>query len=205
MKTIRSIFIFLSIIAIFWSQGCKKNNNPNNNPQEIKKIAWPKSYLPAYPGSWWIYSDGDTVKTGPNYVWAVIYGVDLSSQYYFLDSCYVPVYNGWGLYYYYSFPIPQNGYITTTFLDETLGKTWCESCNRYIAHCDARRVTKKDTSMQVNGIIYDSVIEVQLGSYWQDYVWSDYKEYYAKNVGLIKKAPGNRNLIKYFINWPKSK
>jgi hypothetical protein len=201
MKTIRSIFIFFVIIAIFGSPGCKKNNNP----QEIKKIAWPKSYLPAYPGSWWIYSDGDTVKTGPNYVWAVIYALKDFSQYIFIDSCYVPVYNGWGLYYYFSFPIPQSSYTTYTLLDETLGQSWTDNCNRYIAHCDARRVTKKDTSMQVNGIIYDSVIEVQLGSYWNYYVWSDYKEYYAKNVGLIKKSPGNHNLIKYFINWPKSK
>ena len=51
------LFIFAAIILL---TSCKKD--------DALTVVYPKEYLPAYPGSWWEYSNGEVSKVHKEYV-----------------------------------------------------------------------------------------------------------------------------------------
>ena len=78
------------------------------------------------------------------------------------------------------------------FLSETEGLTF-NITSAWEGHQNEGKTIKKDTSIFLNGKKYDNVlITVQYDNYWRGMgftidKYSYLKEYYAKNIGLIKR------------------
>jgi len=54
--------LFTVVINLF---SCEKENGPG--PADNFDTKFPREYLPAYPGSWWVYQTGDTLRTKEDY------------------------------------------------------------------------------------------------------------------------------------------
>jgi len=184
-------------------------------------IIRPQPYLPAYPGSYWIYNSGDTIKCDKKYRIHALYsywGIDYAAV---TDSVYVPyllpnnlsVWTNGYIYGYYSL---NNWYYYTGFTEdkqqlfsEKSGDIWSYHGDNHFIAWD--QVMKKDTTVLINNIKYDSVIVVSSfvspaggGSKEVEIA----RKYYAKNIGLIKwqnskqdtAVKYNYEISSYFIN-----
>jgi len=177
---------------------------------------FPGSYLPAYPGSWWVMHEEsggaeiDTIRTMDT--WQI---VDNYNYY-----AYVPVYDHMALYEYYS--VPWNGsstsWSTFPFLIDSVsvGYTWTRSYLVYsepmaVTLVDSMQIIKMNDTLLSNGTVYTDVIGVKFIQYVNGYILHELNvKYYAKNIGLVRKeiiyhpAPGEAEgtwvLDNYFIN-----
>jgi len=161
---------------------------------------FPKPYLPAYPGSYWEYSDGSRIDCEPAYKKVIIYN-DLAYpppwQYYETkphDSIYVPIYNGASIFE-YSYINYNNFYDPLIpFLFET--KDQVKSISRDTRHgVNCIKTLTVDTTIIINGVTFHDVI-VTINSYlvgtsycsdFYEYFPAITKKYYAKNIGMIKE------------------
>jgi hypothetical protein len=84
----RKVYLILMLIGLLSSCG-------KDNPLTI---VYPKEYLPAYPGSYWDYSNGERVTVQPEYV-AHNYQASINSPDYTEEKM-VPCINGDYLYEY---------------------------------------------------------------------------------------------------------
>jgi hypothetical protein len=172
-------FLILIVTSLFCT--CKKD-------QELIDTYFPGDYLPAYPGSYWIYSNQDTIKTEnsyrkdtletPVYYQDNIYAIEYCE---FFECGYYPIYDHQTLRNYTLFP----NYCTESIklLDETLNKSWMTY--NWKDYFIRREVTAKDVQISLpNSKMYDSVIVVEENiETIADYGKKEH--YYAKNVGLI--------------------
>jgi hypothetical protein len=177
-----SIFTFVMVVVFLSS--CKKD--------EINyKTIYPLPYFPVYPGSYWKYitENGDTITqtTSADYLLDSYYIDELEGIK--TTPVYVPLWNNIPIYG-YSTPrkyISTFGLRQIPFLKFEKGIYWTTSISEYYIVESAKTIAV-DTSIIVNGVIYDSVIVVE--GFRQDkyHVTDDTYTYYAKNIGLIKKV-----------------
>lgn len=142
----------------------------------------PGEYLPAYPGSYWDYSDGTRVRATSYELHS--YRPSTTSPEY-TDECYVPVWDG---HYLYKYSIYQQSpiYPLRKLLTGSGTSTWIVEENnnvkikRHEVHLDSLVIAALDT------VFHDvcQVTEYQETLDFTDY-WS-IREYYALNVGLIR-------------------
>ena len=111
MKKERNIFIL--VIAIFTITSCF--------PEEEFEILYPKNYFPAFPASYWTYSNGETVKVDPEY-YLHSYEDSIDSNHK-TGEIYVPRIDG---QYVYEYSITQNSTRVPLkkLLSETEGTLW---------------------------------------------------------------------------------
>ncbi|MBE9467820.1 MAG: hypothetical protein IMY72_05785 [Bacteroidetes bacterium] len=172
--------ILLFILVISFS--CQKENDPS--------VISPKSYFPAYPGSYWVYTDGETRTVEPDYCLHSyqqgVVGPDFS------EEAYVPK---MGQQYVYEYGITQNSvtHPLKQLLSEKLNDTWVvkdwnneEIIRKVIAINDTVKINQyPSTSNKINS--YNPVIVViEYSSSEGEKHWRS-KEYYAKNIGLIRR------------------
>ncbi|HPW67463.1 MAG TPA: hypothetical protein PLY32_05025 [Salinivirgaceae bacterium] len=194
--------IFIAIILLF-AFGCEETNYP---------FIFPEKYFPAYPESYWVYSNGTTEKVDPGYHKHIYYkelGNMAQSEFVF-----VPRINN---EYVFKYNITQNNTLMPikTLLKTTPGAAWV------VNHWEGKEVYRKvvETSASITlsqGVgtsgqtVFDSVIVVV------EYIGQEnenswvYRESYAPNVGLIKREINNSDSIpepytemelrRYFIN-----
>ncbi|MFO7863320.1 MAG: hypothetical protein R6U85_04925 [Salinivirgaceae bacterium] len=170
---------------------------------------FPKDYLPAYPESYWVYSDGTTTKVSPGYhkhrYFEELEGTERS------DEVYVPLMES---HYVYEYSVTQNdnSYPLKRLLSEDNGKTW--TIGDWLNGTVHRKVIDKDVTVTLSSPIlnteeqvFDSVIVVieYIKEPDTTYPWK-LKEYYAPFVGLIRQDIRRNNdsliakeLIRYFI------
>ena len=199
------------MILIFILYSCKKEEQVNY------QTIYPLPYLPVYPGSYWIYLDenGDTVisATDKTYILHSYKSSAISGG--FTDPVYVPYWDGTPVYG-YSYPTYTvsaafsdeyaKGEHQVGFLSEELNQYWGVYYSQYGG--GFRVVVAIDTSITVESVLYDHVIVVNdYGSYYTRPISFGESNYYAKNIGLIRKDIGRGNIIiqhlrivSYFIN-----
>lgn len=202
MKRFLLPFICLLILG-----SCKKDEYETRYPQ---------AYLPTYPGSYWIYHDGDTIRTGNNYVLTEIYKTSqyLGSPDYQsctpFETAIFPVYNGSYVKDYTLFGINSIGSCyQRPVLSEIPGETLTLSMSKY--HHYYLYMKAKDSIVTLpSGITYENVIvmnELNQGGPPRDIEY-----FYAKDIGFIgQKTHYNvstldtvpvwgKYLIYYYIN-----
>ena len=199
------IFIFLLIILF-----CSCGKEPE---KRAVQTIYPLPYLPVYPGSRWRYlnSDGDTITytTGNEYSENAYRSYALNGNY--TDPVKVPYWNGQPIYG-YSTPVevfPQHsGHVGSRqvgFLSVTSGDRFTTDSYKGLAW---REVGNTDTSISVDGNLYNHVIRV---NNWAESSFYNYPRtlngatYYARDIGLIKEedlrdSTITLRLLDYFIN-----
>lgn len=156
----------------------------------------PFDYFPAFPGSYWVYNNGDTLRVEDNYKLCIY-----NDAYYLyppnFDTVYLPKFLPNSIYG----DVFIKGYLITNhggykdppfrfILSETVGASF------YVASLVSSKVEgmtiKKDTSIIVNGITYNNVIitiqyDTHFSMYYPPMECAGVKEYYAKGIGLIRR------------------
>ena len=172
--------LFLSIVVFSFS--CQK--------EEVPSVIYPKSYFPAYPGSYWVYTDGETRTVEPDYCLHSfqqgIVGPDFS------EEAYVPK---MGQQYVYQYGITQNSvtYPLKQLLSEKLNDSWVikDWNNDKIK----RKVVAINDTINIDQYPYTSdsvtfytpvIVVIEFSSLEGEAHWRS-KEYYAKNIGLIRR------------------
>jgi len=199
--------IIVVIITFFFSNcekhGSIENNNPidtvsNNIPNDsldIEPIStydtiFPKSYLPAYPGSYWIYNNGDTIKTNSGYILSTTKRPYYNENTFILydcipiDTAFFPIYNYEILNEYTTYSTSSEWCSENRLLDEAEGSSW--SVDSHKDWYSYLIVQKKDTSIILpNNQEFDSVIIMNFRRFEGNYDLAKIEYYYAKNVGYL--------------------
>lgn len=109
---------FKILIGLFVFAGCAFLFSCKDEPEP--ETIYPEDYFPVYPGSWWLYSNGEKKTTSSGYVLHA-YEDDIASPYETVES-FVPYWDG---HYVYGYSITQNSteFPLKTLLKET-GSDW---------------------------------------------------------------------------------
>ncbi len=199
----KNVILFLAVILI---ASCSKD--------DVLTVVSPKEYFPAYPGSWWEYSNGEVSKVHPEYV-AHSYQPSINSPENSGKKL-VPYIDG---KYLYGYEITQNStkYPLKQLLSVEVGKPWevNETSNQKVF----RKTTQSKDSIFLkfpsdynasdSVLYYDILVVVEYLESFDADKWN-IKEYYSKNTGLIRREINNpydtvaaiveKQLINYFIN-----
>ncbi len=172
------LLLLISVLAF----SCAKDEEP--------PFIYPKSYFPAFPGSYWIYTNGETKTVAPDYCLHSYQQGIVSPD--FSDDAYVPRI---GQQYVYEYSITQNSttYPLKKLLSEKFDDSWV--VNDWDGNEIKRKVVSVDDTINIDQYpyindsvtVYSPVIEViEFSSNEGDTLWFS-KEYYAKNIGLIRR------------------
>ncbi|MDD2563870.1 MAG: membrane lipoprotein lipid attachment site-containing protein [Salinivirgaceae bacterium] len=196
----KKILIFITLVAMF--SGCEETEYP---------YVLPERYFPAYPESYWVYSNGTAVKVDPGYH-KHLYYPDLGSIKQ-SDYVYVPRINN---EYVYKYKITQNSTLfpLKILLAPTSSTAW--KVDVWNGKNVMRRIENNNASVTLSSldgagaIVFDSVVLVV--EYIADSVdlpWL-YREAYALDIGLIRREINlsdtaiepfvEKELIRYYIN-----
>ncbi len=174
-----------------------------DNGSDAKYIT-PEPYLPAYPGSYWDYTDGNRVRACDYELHRYRESTTATSL---TDECFVPVWDG---KYLYKYSIYQSSplYPLKTLLKAQGSSVWIVDEN------NGEKLKRSEViidSLQVGDSVYKSVCCVtEFVESLDDIDHWNLREYYAKNVGLVKVEVNNprdsaafvvqKELRSYFIN-----
>lgn len=196
------VFLLLALLT-FGLFSCNKGD-------EIAFVP-PLDYLPAYPGSYWTYTNGQRIITANNYVeHQYLLGVTSTEM---SDVKKVPVYDG---KYLYEYEITQAStqFPLKKLLQEETGDAW------QVNLINGQKIMRKtiatgDTLFidQLGTAAADTFLNVIQVVEYVDSLSADnwyLKEYYAKNIGLIRTEIDNpfdtlpaiieKEIIDYHIN-----
>ena len=173
--------IFIIFIAITLFASCKKDD-----PLDV---IVPKAYLPAYPGSYWDYSNGERVSVNSQYV-AHSYQEGTNSSTSTVEKLVPKI----GNEYLYEYKITQNSirYPLKQLLSESVSTTWVvdkinnqDIYRKTVESIDTMYI--KDISGATNDstLYINTLVIVEYMDSLGDLRWNT-KEYYSKNIGLIK-------------------
>lgn len=190
--------ILLPLICLLVLGGCKKDNINNVLiPPKTYPKRYPKEYLPTYPGSYWVYDNGDTNRTGATYVTAEIFSANRNFgtgevSCHSIETAMYTVYLGKYVKDYTVYGQDSKGVCTSyTLLSEIIGETMTLYASKQ--YRTELIVKSKDVQIELpNGKVYDNVIvmnKVNLGG-----PELDVEIYYAKGIGLI----GQKTIENYF-------
>lgn len=184
MKIINSIIFIITLSFIII--GCKRTDEA--------EFILPKGYLPAYPGSYWDYTNGERVLTSPNFVLHSF--PDSLEAIKSSEDFYVPMYNN---QYLYEYCITQNSktYPIKKLLDEKAGDAWMvtkinnEPIMRQVsATLDKLVVPFPPYDNPIDCVFTNIIVVVEFIDSLGVNRWNT-KEFYAKDVGLIRVDVNN--------------
>lgn len=217
----KKLFFISSIILITLSPSCKKHFDVPKQPEQLnpavaaaKKIdtVKPFRYLPAWPGSYWKYSDGSGLNTSKEYV-KDVYSVYSSSSVYKSDTFYVPLYNNKPLWGYMIHDeskfvtVPNTPFVRILSDSMEAGENWNTQFKNHELHWST--ITDTELSISIDGKIYFPTIAISHSwRYNTGRVFTTGKSYYTKDIGLVKFETFNDSgavisefhLVDYFIN-----
>jgi len=209
-KFFNNPFIGFVSVLMFFAVGCKKDHT--DAIETSPGIIYPMPYFPVYPGSWWTYVNGfgDSVQTTMIGDYQEYSYSDITRNGAQSDVVKIPFWNSYPMYG-YSYPrkvnLDDNGLTLIPLLSEQTGDHWIKA--NYNGDINFSETIATDTSIEVEGIIYNHVI--QINDYFESIHDSIPKtlineNYYAKDVGLIRILSypndpfGGMHLKSYFIN-----
>ncbi|MBI9069103.1 MAG: hypothetical protein JEZ09_17530 [Salinivirgaceae bacterium] len=162
------------------------------NKEDELAIVSPKEYLPAYPGSYWTYTNGERIMVNTEYI-THSYQLGVSSSE-MSEEKRVPCYNGKALYE-YSIEQYSSVYPLKKLLIEKGAEPWIvdklngEYIKRQLIKTEDSipivPIGVLDTTWYPNVLVVVEFIDSLTVDRW------NYKEYYAKNIGLIKSEINN--------------
>ncbi|MBK9271690.1 MAG: hypothetical protein IPM48_08820 [Saprospiraceae bacterium] len=189
-------------ILLFILLSCRPESN--DSTAFVKKL-FPLPYFPAFPGSWWAYDNGDTMRVAPQ-MEAYIFNSSSYTAPPDFDTLILPkllpdgIYNlGDSVAFVREYGISkssQSGYRDPAF-KQILALRKDEEFvigGAFAGHRITGMTIAVDTSLVVRGVRFDSVIVCILfdeacrngtGGSAQD--CSTQRDFYAKNIGLIKR------------------
>lgn len=154
-------------------------------------------YIAAYPNSYWVYSNGDTVfcnmfKKFPyiSKTYWVDYSLSLYGIIYPIDSIYLPVLGNQPIindkYLNYLWQYNHEIVLVSTLKDQIFHNSYDER-----EGIELIKAIAIDTSIEIGNQLYENVIIMErgggaTGSSFED-LWGYERTYYAKNIGLIRK------------------
>lgn len=178
---------------------------------------YPLQYFPAFPGSYWNYSNGKSLQMEDQY--QIFYydkapwGVKPVCDTIYLPKFKINSIYGYSQSYVYGYEISTGTFRLPLrqILSEVVGPTF-QTSEIFGGNASYGKTIKKDTSMVINGVKFDNVLIV-INYFWNQHIGNlpwNIKEYYAKDVGLIKRESRDLNkptiitvdfeLISYKIN-----
>lgn len=209
--------ILCLLLALFLFNSCNRNDDPIDPQVDIDTI-FPSEYIPAYPGSWWKYSDGSEIKAGKYTLYSLervrkndLCGIDNLSLVTKKDSCYAPLYGRTQLFGTYGIS-SQYGLCFLVPLVDLDDQKEEHFVRRYEDKVDYYFDESLDTAVSINGQIYEKARTtkhyLKEGGAPSWLIDSSYTRYiYAPGVGLIRKeikrfgSPIKQvDLIDYHIN-----
>lgn len=124
------------LFGILFFNSCKEDPIPDT--------IYPKDYFPVYPGSWWLYSNGELKTTSSGYVLHV-YEADIASPYE-TEETFVPYWDG---HFVYGYSITQNSteFPLKQMLHESKNEVWV--VGRFEGVDILRKTTSKDISVDI--------------------------------------------------------
>lgn len=171
-------------------------------------VVYPRSYFPAFPGSWWTYTNGERSLVDPSYQ-PNSYQPDINSSAW-TDEKLVPYIDGAYLYE-YSITQMSTEFPIKKLLAESVTTEWV------VNHVNGEDILRKSIAkLDTFYLAHDSslykkvVVVVEYQETLGINKWNT-KEYYADSVGLIRQEINNpydtlsaiirKELITYQINW----
>jgi hypothetical protein len=176
MIRFKPYFLIVLILGSFIISSCKNDAEPD--------VKLPGIYLPAYPGSYWDYSDGTRSRVESQYQEHSYRASTNSTSY--TETYLVPVIDGQYLYEYSVYQL-STIYPLRKLLDITPKQSWIVEENnevkveRYSGHLDSLVVAYPNKDSVFKSVVTSVEYIDSLG----EDRWNR-KEYYAKNVGLIR-------------------
>ena len=234
---INKILVLLTLALGVFLVSCDKDNiepsQENSNgggvipPPAVPDTIFPLPYFPAYPGSYWNYSDGSTrsVDSGyhiANYTnnWPSYIGEPANytqvylPRYRFTDSGGETTRDVYGYSFLPHDPGGSNNEPDVFYHENAALNSWWD-VSTIGGYCWSYEVVTKDTSMLINGVMIDSIDVVRsFASCFPNHpatlnpeYWGDPK-YYAKDIGLVRYDVRNTadsvltvtEMTDYFIN-----
>lgn len=135
-RKFKFMFGLILLFGIVFFNSCKEDPEP--------ETIYPEDYFPVYPGSWWLYSNGELKTTSSGYVLHA-YEADIASPYE-TEEAFVPYWDG---HYVYAYSITQNSieFPLKQILHETKHEEWTVG---YIEGVDILRKTiSKNISIEI--------------------------------------------------------
>ena len=200
-----------------------ESENTVGTPAPPPDTAQSMSYFPTFPGSYWVYDNGDSATIADEYQLCNHYQTYIPSWWYPVSEpppsykIYTPIYNGIlpfsGQVRNYTFyPSGYNGTTSQIFSEYSL--SW--SNHPYSEVSENWVITKQDTLMDVLGTMTEvCIVRKHSETIWADSVynsdpayWGEYY-YFAKDIGIFKKEhrayPDSstvytKTLVEYFVN-----
>ncbi|MES2587836.1 MAG: hypothetical protein V4622_02580 [Bacteroidota bacterium] len=188
------------IILFFGLFSCKKDK-----VDDIYKTIEPLEYFPAYPGSYWVYSNGDTLKVTDKYEQCIFNSEGYSAVPDY-DTLILPKLILNKIYNPNDISAFVNGYSiskqTTSFYKDAAfkgilslveGDEFIKSYHDE-GHQTIGKTIKTDTTILIGNTIYqDVIVTIEFdkacpsNTNYSAEECADLKEYYSKNIGLIKR------------------
>ncbi len=229
LKEVNNFFNYILIILIVIITACKKQDLPalpdipkqqTTTPPAAIPVITPMSYFPAWPGSYWVYGGADTLSVEDKFQLCSKYVTWYNTPPPF-ETVYMPRFKRNKVFttcpnnafiHGYLMESPSARLLYRTLLEENLYQWFRVKFSGAADDLYNGRTIAVDTTIQVNNITYNNVIVVinyreTVGELIFDW---HYREYYAKNVGLIKREYRNPlvseqiytvlELKSYFIN-----
>lgn len=198
--------ILIVCVAILLFASCKKDN-----PLDV---IVPKEYLPAYPGSYWDYTNGERISVHTEYV-VHSYGESINSPSKSTEKLVPKI----GNEYLYEYKITQNSivYPLKQLLTETVSSSWIVNelngenyYRKTIEIIDTMYIKLPSDNDALDSVLYlNTLVVVEYTDSMTVEKWNT-KEYYSKNVGLIRSEVNNpydnidpvvqKQLIYYYIS-----
>jgi hypothetical protein len=200
ISSVRRQLLLIPLLAA--AIACKKKeeaptcNEPSGINADHMSVVEPLPYLPAYPGSWWQYSDGSVITTGENYALGPILATQWDPNHGVKYCCietiaYLPVYDGRPLHHYSRMKMDASNtraeICCEQILSEDLGAIFRWGGSHYGRKLS--KVVAVDTTVVLaSGVSYSPCIVVarSLQFPYSLSALDKYYEVYARDVGLIK-------------------
>ena len=216
----KKTFILVLITILIGLISCKRNNIEQNDNDITYDTIMPMDYFPAFPGSYWIYDNNDTLKVANVYEKYIFNSAEYDAVPDY-DTLILPklilngIYNSPDTFAYvngYSISKSEGSSYRDPAFKEILSLTEGSEFtieSGYQEHKITGKTIKVDTAIYIGTTKYENVIiTVQF-----DYACVSYtggtpedcatlREYYAKNIGLIKREkrnyPSDTDFVKEF-------
>ncbi len=194
------LLVFIGLIS------CDKKEEVFASQNVVYDTIKPLSYFPAFPGSYWIYDNGDTLRIADQYQ-MFIFGLATGDPL-FYDTLILPKIEPCNVYW----SNGENGFVKGYELTAPSGVTYIPSPTYHSllstkldsifiygpsvqGHMPMAETMAVDTVIYIGSVKYEHVIVTM---YWDEACISggygnspedcaDKREYYAKNIGLIKR------------------
>lgn len=191
--------LFILFMILYNLTSCKKDNEEIEVNNDCITQQSPGDYFPAYPKSWWKYNNLNNesveIKISTDYqecegnCRAILENLNKCIQ---ENSLIQRFYSGLGT----SATILSPIYSTTidSVLICPISFSTFEQQNSFISQDDVRykrKTTTLDTSITINGMIYTNVLIVYESNKFDSL--HRYYDYFAENIGLIKRDSVNQN------------